>query len=144
MIDKKSQDIVSHIDYLISELKHLKSKLTLEEGLHLSIISDEIFAIESWDSELLEPRILCYYPNPEEVKGFNYVKEIEKALNIITMSPRTFKKTIYWNSDISWDNLTEHFQKLDQVFKFEKRKLSDDLRTIVKGRINALYNLQRQ
>lgn len=139
MTEQKLQDIVSHIDYLVSELIHLKSKLTLEEGLHLNVIDDDIFAIELWDTDLLEPRMLTNCPkglDSEESKVFN----CERALNQI-LTPRAFKKTIYWNSDVPWNNLTEHFQKLDKVFKFEKRELSDELRNVVKGRINALYSL---
>lgn len=140
MTEQKLQDIVSHIDYLVSELIHLRSKLTLEDGLHINIISDEIFAIELWDTDLLEPRMLSYHSENKTDEGHDYIKDCEKALNQI-LTPRAHKKTIYWNSDIPWDNLTEHFQKLDQVFKFEKRELSDELRTVVKGRINALYSV---
>jgi hypothetical protein len=138
MTEQKIQDIVSHIDYLISELKHLKSKLVLEDGLHLNIINDGEFIIESWDTDLLEPRILCYYP-----KGVEKEKRQGKchmALDQI-LTPRAHKRTIYWNSDIPWEDLGEHYQKLDQVFKFEKRELSSELREIVKGRIHALYSV---
>ena len=139
MNEQKLQDIVSHIDYLVAELKHLRSKLTLEEGLHLNVILDsKYFAIELWDTELLEPRMLCYLIPSDVSGGKDVVKQCERALDII-LTPRAYKKTIYWNSDIEWHALSENYQKLDQVFKFEKRKLSDDLREVVKGRIDALY-----
>jgi hypothetical protein len=140
MNQQKLENIVSHIDYLISELKHVKSKLTQDEGLHLNVISDEIFAIELWDTDLLEPRMLCYKPEPKAIENFDYIKECQKALDTI-LTPRAYSKTIYWNSDIPWESLTEHYQKLDQLFKFEKRELDDNLKSVVKGRIDALYNL---
>lgn len=139
MNEQKLQDIVSHIDYLVAELKHLKSKLTLEEGLHLNVISDsEYFAIELWDAELLEPRMLCHTFRLDINDDKYMIKQCQRALDII-LTPRTHKKIIYWNSDVEWDALSENYQKLDQVFKFKKRKLSDDLRQVVKGRIDALY-----
>jgi len=140
MEKQKLDDIVSHIDYLISELNHLRSKVALEDGLHLNIISDEMFAIELWDTDLLEPRIISYYETQTPTgKEINHIKECQRALDMM-LTPRAHKKTIYWNSDIPWEDLTENYQKLDQVFKFEKRELSDSLRSTVKGRINALYH----
>lgn len=138
MIDQKYQDIVSHIDYLISELHHLKSKITLEDGIHLNLISeDNLFIIEQWDSDLLEPRILSYFlkTTPEFIE-----KEIMKAIDITTMSPRTYKRNIYWNSDIPWDTIPENYRKLDGIYKIEKRELNKSLRETVKERVNALYN----
>jgi hypothetical protein len=139
MNQQKLEDIVSHIDYLVSELKHLKSKITMEDGLHFNVISNgEIFAIELWDTELLEPRILSYKPAsmPRDL-----IKECQKALDSIACSPRAMRKQLYWNSDISWDELPELYRKLDQVYKIEKRELSEHLRDEVTGRVNALYNV---
>lgn len=144
MDKQKLEDIVSHIDYLISELKHLKSKIALEDGIHFNVICEIVnennlgmFAIELWDTELLEPRILCYYPEHKNFDDRN--KECMKALNMLGI--RAFKKQIYWNSDHPWDDLPENFRKLDMVYKIEKRELSSNLREEVKGRINALYSL---
>lgn len=138
MNEQKLQDIVSHLDYILSEINFLKSKLTTEDGLHLNIINEpELFAIELWDSELLQPRMLSYFPRNTEV---DIQKECHKALDII-LTPRAARKTIFWNSEVSWEKLGEHYQKLDQVFKFEKRELSNDLREVVKGRIHALYTM---
>ena len=61
------------------------------------------------------------------------------ALNTLNLS--AYRKQIYWNSDIPRDDLPENFRKLDQVYRIEKRELSDALRAEVKGRLNALYNL---
>lgn len=146
MADQKVQDIVSHIDYIIAELKHLRSKVTLEDGIHFNVLIKEpkgdgedlgMFAIELWDSELLEPRILSYYPEHKKFDDRN--KECMLALNQLGL--RAFKKQIYWNSDHDWEDLPENFRKLDQVYKIEKRKLSDTVRNELKGRINALYHV---
>ena len=138
MIEKKYQDIVSHIDYLISELKHLRTKISLEDGIHFNVInSTDLFAIELWDTELLEPRMLSYYKRALTIDEAR--KEACKALN--TLSIRAYKKQIYWNSELGWELLPENFRKLDQVYKIEERTLSESLREEVLRRINALYNM---
>lgn len=138
MNQQKIEDAVSHIDYLISELKHLKSKLTIEEGLHFNVyLSQDMFVIEQWDSDLLEPRILC---NKKSVSEEEAVKECLKALN--TLGIRAYKKQIYWNSDVAWDVLPENFRKLDMVYRIEKRKLTLDSKQDIRERLNALYNVQ--
>lgn len=139
MIEEKHQDIVSHIDFLISELKQLKSKISLESGIHFNVIDEnKLFIIEIWDSEVSEPRVLSYFNDTieEELKK----KECQKALNNLGL--RAWKKQIYWNSDIPWENLSENFRKLDEVYKIQKRKLTNSLRDTIKERVNALYNLQ--
>lgn len=141
MNQQKLDDIVSHIDYLMSELKHLRSKLTIEDGIHFNIIDEEnLFAIEQWDSEVLEPRVLAYFP--DRLKIEDAIKHATKALN--TLGIRAYKKQIYWNSDIEWKHLPENFRKLDMVYNVEKRDLSDTLRNEMKERLNALYCLPEQ
>lgn len=138
MNQQKIEDAVSHIDYLISELKHLKSKLTIEEGLHFNVFeSQDLFVIEQWDSDLLEPRILCSKKSVSEEEA---ITECMKALN--TLGIRAYKKQIYWNSDVAWERLPENFRKLDMVFRIEKRKLTLDSKQDIRERINALYNVQ--
>jgi hypothetical protein len=138
MIEKKYQDIVSHIDYLISELKHLKTKISLEDGIHFNVINGiDLFAIELWDTELLEPRVLSYYKRALSIDEAR--EEACKALN--TLGIRAYKKQIYWNSELEWELLPENFRKLDQVYKIEERTLSESLREEVLRRINALYNM---
>jgi hypothetical protein len=139
MVEEKYQDIVSHIDFLISELKHLRSKISLEDGIHFNVIDEEkLFIIELWDSEVLEPRILSYFNDAidEDLKK----KECQKALNNLGL--RAWKKQIYWNSDILWDDLSENFKKLDEIYKIQKRKLTNNSKEAIKERVNALYNLQ--
>jgi hypothetical protein len=136
--EQKIQNIVSHIDYLISELNHLKSKITIKDGIHFNVMEEpKQFVIEQWDSDLLEPRILTY--RTDEISTEDVMKECTKALN--TLGIRAFKKQIYWNSDIDWDKLPENFRKLDKVYNINKTELSSILRNEIKGRINALYSV---
>jgi hypothetical protein len=133
MIERRYQEIVSHINYLILELESLKSKILLEEGIHFNVISDEDFIIELWDTEILEPRILTYTPNQNPLGDkVNHIAECVNALN--TLGIRAFKKQIYWNSDIPWEDLPENFRKLDQVYNITKRQITDTLRDIVRER----------
>jgi hypothetical protein len=138
--EQKTQDIVSHIDYLISELQHLKTKIAIKDGIHFNVMEEpKQFVIEQWDSELLEPRILTY--RTDEISTEDVMRECTKALN--TLSIRAFKKQIYWNSDIDWDKLPENFRKLDEVYKINKTELSPVLRDEIKRRINALYSMSK-
>ena len=75
MNQQKIEDIVSHIDYLISELKHLRSKIAIEDGIHFNVISDEMFAIEIWDTDKLEPRIISFMKNQSPTgENINHIK----------------------------------------------------------------------
>lgn len=141
MVDQKLNDIVSHIDYLISELMHLRSKVAIEDGIHINIVDDEgMFAIEMWDTDQVEPRALSYTnKNDSEIDDERKIKECMVALNALPF--RAHKKQIYWNSDISWDKLPENFEKLDQIYKIAKRDLSDNTREELKRRMNALYSV---
>jgi hypothetical protein len=122
----------------MSELKHLRTKITLDDGIHFNVIlEDNVFIIELWDTDLLEPRILSYTNG--SVEKAQTVREAQSALNQLGI--RAFKKQIYWNSDLPWEDLTENFQKLDQVYKIEKRVLDIGLRQDIKERVNALYSL---
>lgn len=133
MIENRYQEIVSHINYLILELESLKSKILLEEGIHFNVISDNDFIIELWDTEILESRVLSYYLNQNPLgKNINHTTECVKALN--NLSIRAFKKQIYWNSDIPWEDLPENFRKLDQVYNITKRQMTNTLREVVKER----------
>jgi hypothetical protein len=138
MNHQKIEDLVSHIDYIMSELKHLRTKMTLDDGIHFNVIlEDNVFIIELWDTDLLEPRILAYTNG--SVEKAQTIREAQSALNQLGI--RAFKKQIYWNSDLPWEDLTENFQKLDQVYKIEKRVLDIGLRQDIKERVNALYSL---
>lgn len=133
MIENRYQEIVSHINYLILELESLKNKILLEEGIHFNVVSDEDFIIELWDTEILDSRVLSYFLNQDSLgKNINHTTECIKALN--NLSIRAFKKQIYWNSDIPWEDLPENFRKLDQVYNITKRQMTNTLRQVVKER----------
>lgn len=138
------EQIVSHIDFLISELKHLKQKMTIEEGIHFNVLltSDSI-CIEQWDTDADEPRLLSYITKIKEEDYKNVInQEAMKALN--TLGIRAHKKQIYWNSDLSWNDLPENFKKLNMIYKIKEDMVSSELRMELLERINALYNMSEQ
>lgn len=138
MNEQKRQDIVSHIDYLISELNHLKFKIKLEDGIHIYVLhQDDFTAIEIWDSDCLERRIV--YQSNEKTPDEKLIPHLEFALNQLGI--RAFKKQIFWESDFDWSKLRENFRKLDEVYKIQKSELSSTLKEEIKERLNALYSM---
>lgn len=147
MIQNK-EEIVSHINFIISELLHLKKKLTIEPGIHFNVITGPFnvmtgpywIIIEQWDTELSEPRLLsCIDKIQKEDLEKVFIQESMKALN--TLGARAYKKQIYWNSDFPWDKLPENFRKLNMIYKIEENLVSDELRHEVMGRVHDLYNM---
>jgi hypothetical protein len=138
MNQQKLEDVVSHINFLIAELNHLRNKILIEDGIHFYVLHENSYtSVEVWDSELLEPRIIF---NAEgEVKDEDLIPHLLTALN--TLSIRAFKKQIFWESDFEWSKLPENFKKLDEVYRIEKRELSSSIKEEIKERLHALYTM---
>lgn len=140
MIQNK-EEIVSHIDFIVSELLHLKQKLTIEPGIHFNVITGPYWiVIEQWDTDMSEPRLLsCIDKIKEEDREKVFIQELMKALN--TLGARAYRKKIYWKSDYAWDKLPENFRKLNMIYSIEEHIVSTELRNEVMGRVHDLYNM---
>lgn len=140
MDQQRVDNIVSHLNFLIEEINHIKTLLTVEDGIHIYVIHEDAFtSIEIWDSECNEPRIV-FHDNEKTPKD-KLNRELEFALNQLGM--RAHKKKIFWTSDFPWEELREGFKKLDEIYNIIKRDISDDVRKQIKGRINALYSMPK-
>lgn len=120
-------------------VEELESLALSTSRLQVCIIWDDVLSyVHYWDPRNPEPRIVyCQEGKADE----DAMKEAAcQALNLL--SHKAYEMGVQWIGDYSWDELPEDFQKLQDVFNVEKKRIELEQKEIIGRSSHVVYHLQ--
>lgn len=133
---EKLNQLIDTAKGLVEELE----KLALATPrLQVCVIWDDVMTyVHYWDPRNPEPRIIyCQQGKADK----DAVQEAAcRALNLL--SHKVYQLGIQWISDLPWEELPEDFQKLEEVFSVEKKKIEFEQKQIIGRSPHVVHHLQ--